>query len=348
MQIVHSGGAFRSMPQSPKTCGIIQNTPTIKAELDAKCLSANSTNNNTIFNFPSVQSHLGSSAKVENDGAIRKSDQMANGAAQKHHEGKNMDVTDNIDVNVNVVTSCASNHAKISTSCCPSMSSSSSSFISTNSTNIQSSSSNTTFNNQSNNNNINVISVCDNSENASRNGIIITEAHESASYYDAIKDTNGTTAIIYETIVIENPSTTATTLTQAHHQQQQEIVSFVSSNNNNNKFVTNKNHLEVANGGISGGGGGGGGIIVLTGSLNDLLLNQNGHVVTNTAQLLCPNSNGSNIKCLSDVKNQIQSIVLNINSQSSASTTEASGMTLGNQQQSIMLAINSNQQVMLP
>ncbi|XP_070493130.1 putative transcription factor capicua isoform X2 [Chironomus tepperi] len=55
-----TGGAFKTMPQSPKTCGYIQTTPTIKAEMDAKCLSANSTNNstnnnNTIFNFPSVK-----------------------------------------------------------------------------------------------------------------------------------------------------------------------------------------------------------------------------------------------------------------------------------------------------
>ncbi|KAG5680684.1 hypothetical protein PVAND_010177 [Polypedilum vanderplanki] len=370
------GGAFRSMPQSPKTCGIIQSsTPTIKAELDAKCLSANSTNNNnTIFNFPSVQSSNSSTGKAENDGALRKGDQVSNGGGSsagntlsKQHEGKNMDVTvtENIDVNVNVVAS-SINHTKISTSCCPSMSSSSSTNINNNSTNIQSSSNNSATTTTSNNynNNINVISVCDNSDNNNRtngNGIIITETHDSASYYDTIKlEENGTTAIIYETIVIENPSVTTTSTTQ----HGQEIVGYVSNsnniNNNNNKYITNKNHMttildsstSISNNIINGGGvtssGGSGGIIVLTGSLNDLLLNQNGHMITNT-QLLCQNQisgNGSsNIKCLSDVKNQIQSIVLNLNSQSSAPTTDASGqMTLGNQQQSIMLAINSNQQ----
>lgn len=51
------GGAFKSMPQSPKTLGFAQTTPTIKSEMDAKCLSASSTpNNNTIFSFPSIPS----------------------------------------------------------------------------------------------------------------------------------------------------------------------------------------------------------------------------------------------------------------------------------------------------
>lgn len=347
------GGAFKTMPQSPKTCGYIQTTPTIKAEMEAKCISANSTNtnnNNTIFNFPSVKqsktltiddSPIGRNASEHNS--------VANGSnfnvsALKHHEGKNMDVTD-LNVNVNVVAS--SNH--VSTSCCPSMSSSDSS-TNNYSTNIQSSS-----NKIINTNNINVISVCDNSGNVQSggggNGIIITETHhDGASYYDAIKlEENGTTAIIYETIVIENPTT----------QQNQEIVGFMSRNNNINsyinhnnninKYVTNKNHITLEatsnasnNNNINNNNGGG--IIVLTGSLNELLLSQN--VVTNTQQLCQPHSsgNGSSIKCLSDVKNPIQSIVLNLNSQSSASTTSSSISSgkMGNQQ-SIMLSINPNQ-----
>lgn len=356
------------MPQSPKTCGY--KTPTIKAELDGKCLSANSTNNNnTIFNFPSVQL----TTTTADEGAIRKSssDQfstsstMANGSsihttsAIRHHEGKNMDVCD-INVNVNVVTSCASSiHPKISTSCCPSLLSSSDPSTNTLATNIITNN-NVQSSSNNNNNNINVISVCDNSDSTNGNGIIIAEAHDGASYYDAIKleDNNGTTAIIYETIVIENPST---------HTQNHELVGLMStmSNNNynnnnninnNNKYITNKNHITLeaaANvaGHTTASNGGGGGIIVLTGSLNELLLSQNGHVVTNS-QLCQPHSsgNGHNIKCLNDVKNQIQSIVLNLNSQSSASTTTSSittgqgQMAMGNQQ-SIMLAINSNQQV---
>jgi hypothetical protein len=87
--------------------------------------------------------------------------------------------------------------------------------------------------------------------------------------------------------------------------------------------------------------------------LNDLLLNQNGHLVTNTQLCHQPQSSGNGknatIKCLNDVKNhhQIQSIVLNLNSQSSSASTttsSASGhMSMGNQQQSIMLAINHSQ-----
>lgn len=344
------GGAFKTMPQSPKTCGYIQTTPTIKGEMEGKCISANSTNtnnNNTIFNFPSVK--LAKTLTID-DSAIGKNasdhNSVANGSnfnvsALKHHEGKNMDVTD-LNVNVNVVAS--SNH--VSTSCCPSMSSSDSS-TNNYSTNIPSSS-----NKIINNNNINVISVCDNSGNVQSggNGIIITETHhDGASYYDAIKlEENGTTAIIYETIVIENPTT----------QQNQEIVGFMSRNNNLNsyinhnnninKHVTNKNHITLeatsnasANNNNNNGGGG---IIVLTGSLNELLLSQN--VVTNTQQLCQPphSSSGSSIKCLSDVKNPIQSIVLNLNSQSSASTTTSSISSgkIGNQQ-SIMLSINPNQ-----
>ena len=346
IKFVYTGGAFKTMPQSPKTCGYVQTTPTIKAEMEAKCISANSTNsstnnNNTIFNFPSVKL---AKTLTKDDNAIGRnaSDQssVANGSnfnvsTLKHHEGKNMDVTD-LNVNVNVVAS--SNH--VSTSCCPSISSSDSS-TNNSSTNIQSSSNKI-------NNNINVIGVCDNSGNVQSggNGIIITETHhDGASYYDAIKlEENGTTAIIYETIVIENPAT----------HQNQEIIGFISSNNNNNinsyinhnnninKYVTNNNHITLE---ATSANNNGGGIIVLTGSLNELLLNQNGHVVTSTQQLCQPHSSGtgSNIKCLSDVKNPIQSIVLNLNSQSSASTTASSGK-MGNQQ-SIMLSINPNQQV---
>lgn len=294
-------------------------------------------------------------SSVDDGGAINKSSSDHNAAnnynvaTMKHHEGKNMDVTD-INVNVNVVAS--SNHANISTSCCPSSMSSSDSSTNSSTNNIQSSSKTIATNNKNNshNNNINVISVCDNSGNISNgNGIIITETHhDCASYYDAIKlEENGTTAIIYETIVIENPST----------QQSHDIVGFMSSSNNNHKFITNTktNHITLEANTASVGVGGnssvpsvattatpsnhsnnGGGIIVLTGSLNELLLSQN------TQQICQPQNSGTNIKCLSDVKNQIQSIVLNLNSQSSASTTGSSSITTGQvgNQPSIMLAIN--------
>jgi hypothetical protein len=357
------------MPQSPKTTGFMQTTPTIKSEMDAKCLSANSTtNNNTIFNFPAVKS--ATTATTSDESAIRKSvneNFNSNAPAMSHHEGKNMGVTD-INVNVNVIASCASsNHEKISTSCCPSMSSSDSSKNTNNSTkyinnqsssnNIISTSTSTNNINNINNNNINninkinVINVCDGSD--SSNGIIIAETHEeSAGYYDTIKlEENGATAIIYETIVIENPSS----------HQSQELMGLVSGNsninNNNNKFITNKNHisLEVAANktqvaSTNGNNNNGGGIIVLTGSLNDLLLSQNGHVLTNNqpCQSQFNGGLGNNIKCLNDVKNQIQSIVLNLNSQSSATATTISStgqVSMGNQQQSIMLAINPAQQV---
>lgn len=224
-----------------------------------------------------------------------------------------MDVND-VNVNVNVVAS--SNHAKLSTS---SYSLSSSEPSITN---------NVTSTNQSSSN-INVINVCDGNDKTNTNhGIIITETHGGAGFYDAIKleENGGATAIIYETIVIENPPA-----------QNQGLVSFVAGNNN--KLMANKN--------VSLDGVGNGGIIVLTGSLNELLLSQNGHVITNMSQ--SSNGAGANIKCLNDVNtnpNHIQSIVLNLNSQSSASSTPigAGQMTPGNQK-SIMLAINPNQQV---
>lgn len=299
------------MPQSPKTTGYIQTTPTIKSEMDAKCLSANSTNNNnTIFNFPSVPTSSDEKSRSSNDAP-------SNGIQynpMRHHEGKQLDVND-VNVNVNVVASCASsNHAKVSTSYY-SVSSSDPSTNSNNSTNQSSS-------------NVNVINVCDGSDKTNTNhGIIITESHEGAGFYDAIKleESGGTTAIIYETIVIENPPS-----------QGQELVSFMTGNNN--KLMTNKNmSLESV---------GNGGIIVLTGSLNELLLSQNGHVITNVSQ--SSNGAGANTKCLNDVTNpnHIQSIVLNLNSQSSASGANhgAAQMTPGGQK-SIMLAINPNQQV---
>jgi hypothetical protein len=307
-----SGGAFRTMPQSPKTTSYIQTTPTIKSEMEAKSLSANSTNNNnTIFNFPSVPISSDDKSRSNNN-----SDTSSNGIqynSMRHHEGKQLDVND-VNVNVNVVASCASsNHPKTSSS---SMSSSESSTNNNSSTNQSSS-------------NLNVINVCDGSDKTNTNhGIIITDAHEGAGFYDAIKleENGGATAIIYETIVIENPQN-----------QTQELVSFVTGNNN--KLIANKN--------MSFDGVGNGGIIVLTGSLNELLLSQNGHVITNMSQ--SSHGAGANNKCLNDVKtnqNHIQSIVLNLNSPSSASaTTIGAGQLTPGGQKSIMLAINPNQQV---
>lgn len=232
----------------------------------------------------------------------------------RHHEGKQLDVND-VNVNVNVVASCASsNHETISTSSY----SLSSSDPTTNKTSTNQSSSN-----------VNVINVCDGSDRTNTNhGIIITESHEGAGFYDAIKleENGGATAIIYETILIENSPN-----------QSQELMGYVTGNNN--KLMTNKNmSLESV---------GNGGIIVLTGSLNELLLSQNGHVITNISQ--SSHGAGANDKCLNDVKtnqNHIQSIVLNLNSQSSVSTAShgTGQMTSGNQK-SIMLAINPNQQV---
>lgn len=308
------------MPQSPKT-GFVQTTPTIKSEMEAKCLSANSTNNNTIFNFPSVQSSSDDKSRPNNN-----CDVTANGIqynshpmSMRHHEGKQLDVND-VNVNVNVVASCASStHDKVSTS---SYSMSPSELITN---------SNNTSTNQSSSN-VNVINVCG-SENANANhGIIITESHcDGAGYYDAIKleesggGGSGATAIIYETIVIENPPSHG-----------QELMSFVTGNNN--KLIANNN--------MTLDGVGNGGIIVLTGSLNELLLSQNGHVITNVSQ--SSNGAGANTKCLNDVTNpnHIQSIVLNLNSQSSASAASAgSGQITPGGQKSIMLSINPNQQV---
>lgn len=298
------------MPQSPKTTGYIQTTPTtIKSEMETKCLSANNTNNNTIFNFPSVPPSSDDKTRSNIN-----SDLASNGIqynnTMRHYEGKQMDVND-VNVNVNVVAS--SNHAKVSTSSYSLSSSDPSTNNNNNSTNQSSS-------------NVNVINVCDGTIDKSNtnHGIIITESHEGAGFYDAIKlEENGgsTTAIIYETIVIENPQ-----------QQGHELVSFMT---NNNRFMTNKN-VSLDNGGI----------IVLTGTLNDLLLSQNGHVITNVSQ--SSNGAGANTKCLNDVTNpnHIQSIVLNLNSQSSASTTNiGAGQVTSGGQKSIMLAINPNQQV---
>lgn len=220
-----------------------------------------------------------------------------------------MDVND-VNVNVNVVAS--SNHANVSTSSYSLSSSDPSTNNNNNSTNQSSS-------------NVNVINVCDGTSDKTNtnHGIIITESHDGASFYDAIKleESGGTTtAIIYETIVIENPQ-----------QHGHELVSFMTGNNN--KLMANKN-VALDNGGI----------IVLTGSLNDLLLSQNGHVITNQSS----NGAGANIKCLNDVTNpnHIQSIVLNLNSQSSAPATSiGAGQLTPAGQKSIMLAISQNQQV---
>ena len=292
------------MPQSPKTTGYIQTTPTIKSEMDTKCLSDNSINNNTIFNFPSVQS-------TSDD----KHDQVAasNGIqyVSRHHEGKELDVNDVNVMNVDVVASSSSSIHETN---------SSNSFLSM----LPASCTNTSTNQSSS---INVINVCEGGSNKTNpnHGIIITEASDGAGgFYDAIKlEENGaTTAIIYETIVIENASG-----------QQQELMSFVTGNNN--KLISNKNVNE------------GGGIIVLTGSLNDLLLGQSGgHVITNCGQ--SSNGAGTNIKCLNDVKtntNHIQSIVLNLNSQSSASAAGGHGGQMTPGQKSITLSINPNPQV---
>jgi hypothetical protein len=281
-------GAFRTMPQSPKTTGFIQTTPTIKSELEAKCLSANSTNNNTIFNFPSVPS-APSDDKIHQD--------PANGVHYRHHEGKELDVNDVNVMNVDVVAS-SSNHETNSSNTLLSM--------------LPASSTNTSTNQSSN---LNVIDVCEAKTNPNH-GIILTEASDGAGgFYDAIKlEENSATAIIYETIVIENAS------------GQQELMSFVAGNNN--KLIANKNE--------------GGGIIVLTGSLNELLLGQNaGHVITSASQT-------SGAKCLNDVKtntNHIQSIVLNLNSQSSATAAGGHGGQMTPGQKSITLSINPNQQV---
>jgi hypothetical protein len=307
------------MPQSPKTTGYNQTTPTIKSEMEAKCLSANSTNNNnTIFNFPSVSSSS-SDDKQQQHHHDQAAPPSSNGIqyTPRHHEGKQLDV--NV-MNVNVVASSSSNHETSNSflSMLPA-----SSDPSTNNNN-----NNTSSSNQSSSN-LNVINVCDGVRDKTNpnHGIIITEAPDGAGgFYDAIKleESGATTAIIYETIVIESPSG-----------QQQELMSFMAGGNNN-KLIANKNMNE------------GGGIIVLTGSLNELLLGQSGgHVITNCSSQSSHGA-GANTKCLNDVKtntNHIQSIVLNLNSQSSVSTVGGQGGQITPGQKSIMLSINPNQQV---
>jgi hypothetical protein len=304
------GGAFKNIPQSPKTTNFNQTTPTIKSELDAKSLSANSTNNNTIFNFPSVPSSIDDKSRSNNNNTDAPSNGVVQYNQMRHHEGNQMDVTD-VNVNVSVVASYASsNHPKLSTSSC-----------------LSSSETPTNINSSTNQppSNLNVINVCDKTN--TNHGIIITDPHESAGFYDAIKleENVGATAIIYETIMIENTPA-----------QGQELVSFVTGNNN--KLIANKN-IELE-------GVGNGGIIVLTGSLNELLLSQSGHVITNVSQ--SSNGAGANNICLNDVKtnqNHIQSIVLNLNSPPSASATTIGGQVTSGAQKSLMLAINQNQQV---
>lgn len=304
------------MPQSPKTTGYMQTTPTIKSEMEAKCLSANNVNNNnTIFNFPSVPTSMSNNDDKSRTNDAQQQLQQSNGiqynSPMRHHEGKELDVND-VNVNVDVVASCASsNHETVSTYSF-SLSSSDPSTNNSSSTNQSSSK-------------LNVINVCDGSDKTNSNhGIIITEAPDGAGFYDAIKledNNSGTTAIIYETIVIENPPS----------QGDSDLLSFIAGNNN--KLIANNNSV------------GNGGIIVLTGSLNELLLSQNGHVITNVSQ--SSNGAGANNKCLNDVKtntNHIQSIVLNLNSQSSAAGLGAGQVTSGGQK-SIMLSINPNQQV---
>lgn len=238
------------MPQSPKTTGF---TPTIKSETEAKCLSANSANNNnTIFNFPTVP--------TSSDDKSRSNDVLtSNGGIQytphsaqiRHHEGKQLDVND-VNVNVNVVASCASsNHETVSTS---------SYNLITNKTSTNTG--------------------------PTSHGVIITESHEGDGFYDAIKLEESATTIIYETIVLT------------------------------------------------------------AGSLNEFLLGQGGHVLTNVSQ--ASNGAGANNKCLNDVTNpnHMNTIVLNLNSQSSASTVNVgSGQMTPGGQKSIMVAINPSQQV---
>lgn len=301
------------MPPSPKT--IVQSN----IKMEAK--SANSTSNdNTIFNFPSVDD--GRNCDLQSANGMNCTTNM------RHHEGKEMDVTDvNVNVNVVVASSSLTNH-QISSSM-----SSSDPFT------------NNTTTNQSSNS-VNVINVCGggdrdftNNQQIANGGIIITDESNdlNSNYYDAIKleDNGTTTAIIYETIVIENTP------------QNQELMGLMSVGNNN-KLIANKNvSLDTL-------GNHGGGIIVLTGSLNDLLLNQNLNVLTNAS--LAPSVQGDGIfaattKCLNDVKtnpNPIQSIVLNLNSQSSSAptsmtSTSTAGQVSGANQKSI-LTINSNHQ----
>lgn len=301
------------MPQSPKTTGF---TPTIKSEMEAKCLSANSANNNnTIFNFPTVPTSSDDKSLTSNGGI----QYTSHSAQMRHHEGKQLDVND-VNVNVDVVASCASsNHETVSTS----------SYSLSSSELITNRNSNSTSTNQSSSN-VNVINVCDGGSDktnpgATSHGIIITESHDGGGFYDAIKleesDSRGATAIIYETIVIESPPSGGG--------------GFV----NNNKMIANKNvTLE---------GVGNGGIIVLTaGSLNEFLLGQGGHVITNVGQ--ASHGASANNKCLNDVSNpnHMNTIVLNLNSQSSATAVNVgSGQMTPGGQKSIMVAINQNQQV---
>lgn len=308
------------MPQSPKTVGFAQTTPTIKSEMEAKCLSANTPNNNTIFSFPSIPPQ---DEKRGADMTFDLSQSQSNSvqynsspaaSAYRHQEGKQLDVND-VNVNVNVIAS-------------------SSASISTSSNTLSSSDSSSSTNNNNQSSKLNVINVCSDTKTNTNDGIIISDA-QVQSVYDSMKvEENGetTTAIIYETIVIENPPMTSS------NKNQQEIISFVTSggNNNNNKLIANKNmSLDTV---------GNGGILVLTGSLNDLL---NSHVITNCLSQSSSSGAGANSKCLNfnekkSNTNHIQSIVLNLNSQSSA---PQSGQLLSGGQKSIRLAINQTQQV---
>jgi hypothetical protein len=358
------------MPQSPKTLGYVQTTPTIKSEMEAKCLSANTPNNNTIFSFPSIppqddkrgtdmtydsMSSQSSNNIQYNNSSSNAVTVAASAAAVYRHqqEGKQLNVND-VNVNVNVASSSASSHEPISTSS-NTLSSSDSSSTNKNNKNIN-------INNNQSSSKLNVINVCSDKTNTN-DGIILTETAQNdintacensgsgGGFYDSIKmdtsENNGetTTAIIYETIVIENPPMNTTKTSQ------EQIISFVttssgnSSNcntnsNNNNKLIANKNmNMSLEN-------VGNGGILVLTGSLNDLL---NSHVITNCLSQSSSSGAGAiNSKCLnlnekkSSNPNHIQSIVLNLNSQSSAPT---SGQLLSGGQKSIRLAINQTQQV---
>ena len=399
----------------------MQTTPTIKSESEAaKCSSASTTNNNTIFNFPAV-SPIDSNNKSknlyhekQNDGGALANGMQYNTSSIRCHEGNQMDVNVIINDHMNVVNVVANANTNSNTNVVVARSSPPHLLISNNKTNNniihqihpQSSlkyhltSSNSTTSSLSSNQSLNVINVCASSNNnininnnhnnnntnhntnemtnnISNNVInMITTNDNDGNVYlinrDNIHDNNNSikvepTTIIYETIYIEN------------NPQNNEIMaaSGLLTNANNNKLMANKN-VTLLNDALSANGGTGG-IIVLTGSLNDLLLNasacnnnnninnnnhhhhhhhtNNGHVINQTNTTNQKTILINNNKCLNDVKNsQLQSILLNLNSQSSVPASAPPmiggsggvgvvGSGNGNNQKSIMLSINQNQQV---
>lgn len=247
--------------------------------------------------------------------------------------------------------------------------------ISNNNININNNNSHNNHNNNQNHNNNNIQMTNNNISNNVIN-MITTNDNDGNVYLinrDNIHDNNNSikvepTTIIYETIYIEN------------NPQNNEIMaaSGLLTNANNNKLMANKN-VTLLNDALSANGATGG-IIVLTGSLNDLLLNasacnnnnninnnnhhhqqhhtNNGHVINQTNTTNQKTILINNTKCLNDVKNnsQLQSILLNLNSQSSVPASAPPmiggsggvgviGSGNGSNQKSIMLSINQNQQV---